>query len=153
MRYAGDFTRALDGPDVHPVLARQQATSTWTRYLPAKARAQQDALISLLRERGTEVVILPEAPGCSTQHYPRDIGFVIDDVLFAARLNSAHRLPEADALTDPTTPIPEPALLAGGTIEGGDVMLHDGCVLVGLSEETSPEGADALQTALAQHHI
>src|SRR5438132_1456665 len=85
------------------------------------------------------------APSRSAPHYPRDIAFVIDDVLFAARLNSAHRLPEADALTDPTTPIPEPALLAAGTIEGGDVMLHDGCVLVGLSEETSPDGANALQ--------
>src|SRR6266550_1424658 len=106
MRYAGEFTHAVDGADVHPVLARQQATSTWAPYRPAKVRAQQDALISLLRERGTEVVILPEAPGCSTQHYPRDIGFVIDDVLFSARLNSLHRLPEAEALTDLTMGTP-----------------------------------------------
>src|SRR5437763_5161494 len=125
MRYAGEFTRPLDGTEVHPVLARQQATSTWARYRPAKVRAQQDALISVLRERGTEVVILPEAPGCSTQHYPRDIGFVIDDVLFAARLNSAHRLPEAEALADLTAGTPNLAQLAAGTIEGGDVMLHD----------------------------
>src|SRR5436305_3218140 len=136
MRYAGEFIRPLDGTEVHPVLARQQATSTWARYRPAKVRAQQDTLISLLRERGTEVVILPEVPGCSTQHYPRDIGFVIDDVLFAARLNSTHRLPETDALTDPTTPMPEPALLAAGTIERGDIMLHAGCVLVGLSADS-----------------
>src|SRR4051812_17241937 len=38
----------------------------------------------LLRERGTEVVMLPDAPGCSPQHYLRDVGFVIDDTLFAA---------------------------------------------------------------------
>ncbi len=153
VRYAGEFTRHMDGPDIHPVLARQKGTSTWAPYSPAKVRAQQHALIRLLRERGTEVVILPEAPGCSTQQYPRDIGFVIDDVLFAARLNSAHRLPEAVALTDLAAGTPNLAQLAAGTIEGGDVMLHDGCVLVGLSEETSPEGADALQAALAEHHI
>jgi N-dimethylarginine dimethylaminohydrolase len=153
MRYAGDFSRTLDGPDIHPVLARHKATSMWAPYSPAKVRAQQDALISVLRERGTEVVILPETPGCSTQHYPRDIGFVIDDILFAARLNSAHRLPETDALADLTAAMPNLTQLAAGTIEGGDVMLHDGCVLVGLSEETSPDGAGALQAALAQHHI
>jgi len=153
MRYAGDVSPNLDGPDIHPVLARQKATSTWAPYDPAKVRTQQDALISVLRGRGTEVVVLAEAPGCSTQHYPRDIGFVIDDVLFAARLNSAHRLPEADALADLTAGMPNLALLAAGTIEGGDVMLHDGCVLVGLSEETSPEGADALQADLTQHRI
>jgi N-dimethylarginine dimethylaminohydrolase len=153
MRYAGEFTRPLNGPGIHPVLARQQATSRWAPYNPAKVRVQQHALISLLRKRGTQVVILREAPGCSTQHYPRDIGFVIDDVLFAARLNSAHRLPEADALADLTAGTPNLAELSAGTIEGGDVMLHDGCVLVGLSEETSPEGANALQAALAQHRI
>lgn len=153
MRYAGDVSHNLDGPDIHPVLARQKATSTWAPYSPAKVRAQQDALIGVLQERGTQVVILPEAPGCSTQHYPRDIGFVIDDVLFAARLNSAHRLPEAEALADLTAGMPNLAQLGAGTIEGGDVMLHDGCILIGLSEETSPEGADALQAALALHHI
>jgi N-dimethylarginine dimethylaminohydrolase len=153
MRYAGGFTRPMDGPDIHPVLARQRATSTWASYDPAKVRAQQNDLISLLRERGTEVVILPEAPGCSTQHYPRDIGFVIDDVLVAARLNSAHRLPETGALADLTAGTANLAQLSAGTIEGGDVMLHDGCVLVGLSEETSREGADALQAALAEHRI
>jgi N-dimethylarginine dimethylaminohydrolase len=153
MRYAGDVSRTFDGPEVHPVLARQKATSVWAPYTPAKVRAQQGALISVLRERGTEVVILPEAPGCATQHYPRDIGFTIDDVLFAARLNSAHRLPEAKALPDLTAGPQNLARLAAGTIEGGDVMLHDGCVLVGLSEETSPEGADALRAALGQHRI
>lgn len=150
MRYASDDTPDLDGPDIHPVLARQKATSTWAPYRPARVRAQQDALITILRGHGTDVVILPDAPGCSTQHYPRDIGFVIDDVIFSARLNSAHRLPETNALT---AAIPNMAQLAAGTIEGGDVMLHDGCVLVGLSEETSPEGVDALRAALTQHRI
>ncbi|MET7949113.1 arginine deiminase family protein [Micromonospora sp. NPDC005324] len=153
MRYASDVNRAVDGPDIHPVLARQKATSTWAAYSPARVRAQQDALIRVLHERGTEVVLLPDAPGCSTQHYPRDIGFVVDDVFFAARLNSPHRIPEADALTDHTAAMPTPTQLAAGTIEGGDVMLHDGCVLVGMSEESSPDGADALQAALAQHRI
>jgi N-dimethylarginine dimethylaminohydrolase len=153
MRYAGDFSRDLDGPDVHPVLARQKATSKWGIYSPAKVRAQQEALIGMLRARGAEVVVLPEAAGCSAQHYPRDIGFAIDDVFFLARLNSEHRRPETDALADPATGIARLTQLTAGTIEGGDVMLHDGCVLVGLGEETSAEGADCLQVALAQQHV
>lgn len=153
MRYAGDFTRDLDGPDVHPVLARQQATSTWTQYSPPTVRAQQDTLIRLLRSRGTEVILLGEAPGCSAQHYPRDIGFVIDHVLVMARLNSAHRRSEADALAQFVRGVPNVVHLAEGTIEGGDVMLHRDSVLVGLSEETSPAGIDALQAALTSHGI
>jgi N-dimethylarginine dimethylaminohydrolase len=153
LRYASDVSPHVDGPDIHPVLARQKATSSWAPYNPAKVRAQQEALISVLRQRGTDVVLLPEAPGCWAQHYPRDIAFVIDDVLFAARLNSAHRRPEANALTDPEPGLPTVTQLAAGTIEGGDVMLHDGIVLVGLGEETSAEGADALRAALDRHHI
>lgn len=153
MRHAGDFTRPLDGPDVHPVLARQQATSTWAVYDPAIVRTQQDQLIALLRDRGTEVLLLPAAPGCSAQHYPRDIGFVVDHVLFRARLNSTHRLPEADALTDPAVGL-RPVALLRGTIEGGDVALPDTSrILVGLSEETSPDGAASLQETVAQHGI
>lgn len=153
MRHAGDAMPDLRGVDLHPVLARQQTTSQWAPYAPAKVRAQQDALISVLQEHGTQVLLLPEAPGCTAQHYPRDIGFVIDDVLFAARLNSRHRLPETDALTALPDAIPSPTPLTAGTIEGGDVMLHDGCVLVGLSEETSSDGIDALRAALAVHQI
>ncbi|MGW2984128.1 dimethylarginine dimethylaminohydrolase family protein [Streptomyces goshikiensis] len=153
MRYAGDFTRDLDGPDLHPVLARQQTTSTWAPYSPAKVRAQQDTLIELLRARGSEVVLLDDAPGCSVQHYPRDIGFVIDHVLVMARLNSAHRRPEAAALTELVAGAPCVVQLADGTIEGGDVALHHGSVLVGLSEETTITGIRALQDALDGHGI
>ncbi|UYQ60054.1 dimethylarginine dimethylaminohydrolase family protein [Streptomyces peucetius] len=153
MRHASDFTRPLAGPDVHPVLARQQATSSWTTHDPAAVRAQQDQLIGLLRDRGAEVVLLPPAPGCSVQHYPRDIAFAVDHVLFRARLNSEHRLPETDALTDPALGL-RPVDLTRGTIEGGDVLLPDkGRVLVGLSEETSPVGVAALQEALARHGV
>ncbi|MGW0673444.1 dimethylarginine dimethylaminohydrolase family protein [Streptomyces sp. NPDC002746] len=153
MRHAGEFTRPLDGPDVHPVLARQQATSTWDTYNPAAVRAQQDQLIGLLRDRGADVILLPSAPGCSAQHYPRDTAFAVDHVLFRARLNSEHRLRETDALTDPPVGGP-PVGLTHGTIEGGDVLLPDTAqVLVGLSEETTIDGAEALQQAIAQHGI
>lgn len=150
MRYAGDFTRDLDGPEVHPVLARQMTTSTWAPYATPKVRAQQNTLINLLRSRGTEVILLDQAPGCSAQHYTRDLGFVIDDIFFMARLNSNHRRPEADALVALTTGIPKVAHLPAGTIEGGDVMLHAESVMVGLSEETSKAGAEALQTTMRQ---
>ena len=150
MRHAGDFTRDLEGPGVHAVLARQMTTSTWAPYSPAKVRAQQVTLINLLRSRGAEVILLDQAPKCSSQHYPRDLGFVIDDVLFMARLNSEHRRPEVDALLTLMAGMPKVAHLPAGTIEGGDVMLHAGSVLVGLSEETSKAGAEALQATMGQ---
>ncbi|MER0477268.1 arginine deiminase family protein [Streptomyces sp. Edi2] len=153
MRYASDTTRAVDGPVVHPVLARQKTTSTWSRYSPATVRVQQDNLIGVLRGRGTEVLLLEDAPGCAVQHYPRDIAFVIDHLLVMARLNAEHRRPEADALLRLAGDAECLVHLEAGTIEGGDVALHDGSVLVGLGEETSTEGAKALQTALTRRGV
>ncbi|MCQ9184345.1 N-dimethylarginine dimethylaminohydrolase [Streptomyces sp. IBSBF 2953] len=153
MRYASDVTPNLDGPGVHPVLTRQKTTSSWKPYDPATVRTQQDTLIDLLRGRGTEVTLLDTAPGCPVQHYPRDIAFVIDHVLVMARLNATQRRPEADALAPLLTGAPHVAHLDEGTIEGGDVALHTGTVLVGLGEETSPKGVGALQRALAHHGV
>ncbi|MFF9458106.1 dimethylarginine dimethylaminohydrolase family protein [Streptomyces flaveolus] len=153
MRYASDVTLNVDGRDVHPVLTRQKTTSSWKPYDPATVRTQQDTLIDLLRGRRTEVTLLDTAPGCPVQHYPRDIAFVIDHVLVIARLNSTHRLPEADALAPLLTGAPHVAHLDEGTIEGGDIALHTGTVLVGLGEETSPRGVGALQRALAHHGV
>jgi N-dimethylarginine dimethylaminohydrolase len=153
MRYAGDVTPDLDDPDIHPVLVRQKTTSTWKPYTPATVRAQQDTLIHLLRSRGAEVTLLDRAPGCPAQHYPRDIAFVIDHLLVMARLNSEHRLPEATALAQLLTDEQHVVHLGEGTIEGGDVILHTGTVLIGLGEETSPAGAGALQKALAHHGV
>lgn len=153
MRYAGDVIREFDGNEVHPVLARQMATSTWSRYRGSTVRAQQDGLIRLLRSRDVEVILLDQAPGCSAQHFPRDLGFVIDDTLFMARLSSEHRQPEADALATLTAEVPNVVCLSAGTIEGGDVMLHTGAVLVGRSEETSSAGIDALQAELGEAGI
>lgn len=153
MRHAQVFDRELDGPDVHPVLARQKATSRWEQPDPAIVRAQQDALIKILTDRGTAVILLGAADGCSTQHYPRDLGFVIDEVLFTARLNSQHRFPELDALAHLPGVLTPDSRLDAGTIEGGDVMLHTDTVLVGLSEETSHEGVAALRRALERTRI
>lgn len=153
LRHAGEFTRPLQGPDVHPVLARQMATSTWAPFDPAAVRTQQDTLIKVLTGRGAEVILLDPAPGCSCQHYTRDLGVVVDDVLVLARLNSAHRQPEQAALLRLAEQIANVAVLDAGTLEGGDVMLHTDAVLVGLSEETSPDGVDALRTALGRAGI
>ncbi|MEV4129351.1 arginine deiminase family protein [Nocardia sp. NPDC049707] len=113
-------------------------------------RAQQHRFIDLLRGRGVDVVLADQAPGSYGQHYTRDIGFVIDDVFVVSRLHSRRRQGEFAGVRRLVERIERVAYLDAGTIEGGDVMLHDGLVLVGLSEETSPAGVDALRYQLDQ---
>ncbi|WP_312884566.1 dimethylarginine dimethylaminohydrolase family protein [Nocardia barduliensis] len=147
MRHAGPVTLDLSG-SVDPVLARQRETSRWGPYSPVRVRAQQDRFIDLLRGRGVEVVLAEQVPGSYGQHYTRDIGFVVDDVFVVSRLHSRRRQGEFAGVRRLVERIERVAYLDAGTIEGGDVMLHDGLVLVGLSEETSPAGVDALRYQL-----
>lgn len=149
MRYAGPVTLDLSGA-VDPVLARQRETSRWRSYALDRVRAQQHRFIDLLRGRGVEVVLADQVPGSYAQHYTRDIGFVIDDVFVVSRLHSLRRQREFAGVRELVERIDRVAYLDAGTVEGGDVMLHDGMVLVGLSEETTPAGVDALRYQLAR---
>ncbi|WP_196814399.1 dimethylarginine dimethylaminohydrolase family protein [Nocardia sp. BMG111209] len=130
------------------MLARQHETSRWRPYLPDRVRAQQHRFIELLRCRGVEVILADQAPASYCQHYTRDIGFVVDDVFVVSRLHSRRRQREFAGIRNLVERIERAAYLDAGTIEGGDVMLHDGLVLVGLSEESSPAGVDALRYQL-----
>ncbi|MEU2032555.1 dimethylarginine dimethylaminohydrolase family protein [Nocardia amamiensis] len=147
MRYAGPVTLDLSG-SLDPVLTRQLETSRWAPYSPERVRAQQGRFIDLLRNHGVEVVLADQVSGSYGQHYTRDLGFVVDDVFVVSRLNSRRRQGEFSGVRRLCEQIDKVAYLDAGTIEGGDVMLHDGFVLVGLSEETSPDGVDALRYRL-----
>jgi N-dimethylarginine dimethylaminohydrolase len=154
MRYAGppaiDLS-ALEAMD--PVLRRQLETSDWAWFDDDLVRSQQESFIAVLRSRGVKVLMASQAQGCYAQHYVRDAGFVIDDVFVVARLNSAKRQGEVAGIRMLAGQMSRVVHLNDGTIEGGDVMLHENCVLVGLSEETSPAGVDALRRALASAGI
>ncbi|WP_203236651.1 arginine deiminase family protein [Nocardia panacis] len=149
MRYAGPFTLDLSAPArLDLVHRRQLETSRWQRYDDTIVRAQQADFMAVLRGRGVEVLVADQVPGCYAQHYTRDLGFVVDDVFVVSRLNSAKRQAEFSGMRALVERFSAVAYLDAGTIEGGDVMLHEGCVLVGLSEESSREGVDALRYRL-----
>jgi len=147
MRHAGPVVLDLAGA-MDPVLTRQRETSRWAAYSPERVRAQQHRFIELLRGRGVEVVLADPVPDSYCQHYTRDIGFVVDDLFVVSRLHSRRRQGEFAGVRRLVEHIERVVYLEAGTIEGGDVMLHDGLVLVGLSEETSPAGVAALRYQL-----
>ena len=93
---------------------------------------------------------LSDCPGVGTQHYTRDVAFCIDDAFFMARMGTGYRVPEQRALLDLLPCLSKVVSLERGRIEGGDVMLHEDHVLVGLGEATDREGVDALRRKLVE---
>ena len=122
----------------------------WSSYDWRRVRAQQNQLALRLRENGAEVLFLENIRGVGSQHYTRDIGFCIDEAFFVARMGTHYRRPEVRALTPLLPRLSRVVQLERGRIEGGDVMLWNGKVLVGLGEATDLDGIEELRRQLKQ---
>lgn len=124
--------------------------NTWKYYRYTKVREQQQHIAQVFRDHGVEVLFLDNVSGIGTQHYTRDIAFCIDEVFFVARMGTRYRTPEQDALSSLLPRLSKVVHFERGRIEGGDVMLYDDKVLVGLGEATDMEGVDELRRKLAE---
>lgn len=137
-------------PDLlDPSLLRQAWHNRMTPFDAGRAAAQHRAFRDVLVAEGVTVHDAITLPETLTQFGTRDVGFAIDDIFVPARPRRRYRAREALGLRDLIPRLSRVAYLDFGTIEGGDVALHEGEVLVGLSEETDAEGVDALRHLLS----
>ncbi|MCT2534408.1 arginine deiminase family protein [Aquibacillus koreensis] len=119
-----------------------------------RATEQHDQFVKAMQDNGIEVIAIKSQEELHEQVFTRDIGFCIGDQLFTAAMGSDIRAPEVDALQSvlkqhnfPFRPFTEKS------IEGGDVIIDDDLVWVGISERTTYEAADALQALLPSHKV
>jgi N-dimethylarginine dimethylaminohydrolase len=132
-----------------PAVRRQLRHNRWRYYKNKRVHEQQQQVVRILRDHGVTVLFLDNMPGVCSQHYTRDIGFCIDETFFLARMGTTYREPEQRVLTPLLPRLSKVVRLEKGRIEGGDVMLYDDKLLVGLGEATNREGVDELQRTLA----
>jgi N-dimethylarginine dimethylaminohydrolase len=114
-----------------------------------KVRQQQRAFMAVMEAHGVRVLLAEPVADCLTQHYTRDIGFAIDDTFFCANPRRRSRQRELEGLRSLLPRFSRVARLERGTIEGGDVMVDERYVIVGLGEETDRAGVDCLRGKLA----
>nr|WP_225954890.1 arginine deiminase family protein [Kibdelosporangium phytohabitans] len=119
----------------------------------AVAAGQLDAFVDLLRQNGVTVHRVEDLPHVALQTYPRDLAVVIDDVLVRTRSREPIRNAERAGLDHVFERVSTVADLPSGTVEGGDVIVTGTDVLVGLGEETDPDGVAQLRKVLAAHDI
>ena len=135
--------------DADEAMEHQAAKNRARPYDVDKVHVEQRAFIGCLVSRGIEVHLADPIGECVSQHYPRDIGFVIDDLFVLARPRRAYRQRELAGLSGILPRISRVVTLDAGSIEGGDVFVHGDEVIVGFGEETDVAGVDALRRALA----
>lgn len=117
----------------------------WAIHDYYKVRQQQRAFIEVMETNGVEVLFAEAVPGCATQHYTRDIGFTSDDTFFCANPRRHYRQRELEGLRNLLPRFSKVVRLESGTIEGGDVIVDEQYVIIGLGEETNKEGIDCLR--------
>ena len=117
-----------------------------------RARTQHRAYEDLLRSLGCEVRRLPEEPDLPDAVFVEDTAVVVDELAVITRPGAESRRGEVRSVADALAAWrPLRAIEAPGTLDGGDVLVIERSVFVGLSTRTDEEGVRQLAQALAPH--
>ena len=134
-----------------------QRRSYFTEIHPDRAKLKREfsAFRKVLEENGVTVFQPDAVDGVPDQLTPRDIGFVIGDTLVRSNMAKRSRTAEwrglkgiLQQLDTPVTHLPEQLI-----IEGGDIVIHNEVVYVGISERTSYKAAHHLAQKFPNYEI
>jgi dimethylargininase len=117
-----------------------------------RARAQHLAYVNALRELGLEVVELPAEPDLPDSVFVEDTAFILPEVAVITRPGADSRKPETDSIARALSPylklvrVCEPA-----TVDGGDVLVLEKNIYVGLSTRSNRESIQQLTKLLGAY--
>ncbi len=118
-----------------------------------KVCLQQQIFIDILKSNGVQVLLADPVSGCATQHYTRDIGFAVDDAFFVASPRRPYRRREIEGIEGLLPKFSKVFRIEEGAIEGGDVIVDEEYLIVGLGEETSKSGVNCLRRKMKESNI
>jgi dimethylargininase len=107
---------------------------------------QWDGYVAALHAEGWETVEVPPAPNCPDSVFVEDTVVVYADLAVISRPGADERKPETAGTEQTLRELGYRIahIDAPGTLDGGDVLKHDGTVWVGLGGRTNQSGADQL---------
>ncbi|WP_297521020.1 dimethylarginine dimethylaminohydrolase family protein [uncultured Clostridium sp.] len=108
---------------------------------------QYNNFINLLTKEGVDLYFLDPIYGVN-QVYTRDIAFVIDDILFISKMTNEARQEEHKSIEEYIKDKDLHSYKMKNNIEGGDVIVYNQYVLVGMSKRTSLKAVEELQEYL-----
>jgi dimethylargininase len=106
------------------------------------AQRQWDGYVAALRNAGWTTHEVPAAPDCPDSVFVEDTMVVYGDLAVISRPGADERWPEVPAAEDAVRAqgYRVVRIEAPGTLDGGDVLKHDGTVSVGIGGRTNAEG-------------
>jgi N-dimethylarginine dimethylaminohydrolase len=119
-----------------------------------RALLQHGEFVKTLQDHGIEVILLPYHKKYPEQVFTRDIGFTLGQTIFVAKMATDVRGGEEDVLKQW---LEDEEIsyynLAEERIEGGDVVIDQENIYVGLSNRTDMKAVEQLQRLLNQFNV
>lgn len=111
-----------------------------------RALRQWEGYVAALRAEGWETIEVPPSPDCPDSVFVEDTVVMYDDLAVITRPGADERKPETAGTEQTVRDLGYriARIEAPGTLDGGDVLKHDGTVWVGLGGRTNKAGCDQL---------
>jgi dimethylargininase len=116
------------------------------------ARAQHHEYVQALKKLGCDVIELPAEPDLPDSVFVEDTAFILSELAVITRPGADSRKPETDSIIQALTPhtklvhVQTPA-----TVDGGDVLVLDKNIYVGLSTRSNQAAIDQLNRVLQDY--
>lgn len=118
------------------------------------AMKQHEDFVQALQENGAVVHMLPPEKRYNEQVFTRDIGFCLDDTLYIGNMKCKIRQGEESLLKNwLNSQNIDYHEIESGSIEGGDVIVGENKIWIGLSGRTSQEAIEELKATLPAYEI
>jgi len=117
------------------------------------ARQQWDGYVAALHDAGWDTIEVPPADDCPDSVFIEDTAVMYGDRAVITRPGADVRKPETAATASVLGALGYDLVEIGapGTLDGGDVLKHDGTVWVGLGGRTNQAGVDQLASYLSPY--
>ncbi|NNF05831.1 MAG: hypothetical protein HKN21_03655 [Candidatus Eisenbacteria bacterium] len=119
-----------------------------------KLLEQHKAYVEALQGLGVQVTELPHLPEFPDAYFVEDVAVLYQDTVIITRPGAESRRHEIDHILGALVESPEILTIdAPGTVDGGDVLIHEDTAYVGLSERTNLPGGHQLKEILRDHGL
>jgi dimethylargininase len=114
-----------------------------------RARAQHKQYEDALASIGCELISLPEMPDLPDSVFVEDTAVILDEAAIITNPGALSRHSEVDSIAGVLQKYRKLIRIAApGTVDGGDVLVVDKTIYVGLSSRTNPEAIKQMRDSL-----
>jgi N-dimethylarginine dimethylaminohydrolase len=140
--------------EIREVINEVQASYAAENIDKTIAVNQHEGFVRTLKDEGVNVIQLRPDENLNEQVFTRDIGFTVDRYLFVSNMEKDLRKPETERLKqwlrDQEIPYQQ---LTAAPIEGGDVIVDEQTLWIGISDRTNKDAAKELQEKLPDFEV